>query len=95
MNQFRSLHSIRISLDTSDYSGCLPLRFPPACLSGLLAPILSMLLPPNSAFCAFLTCQRLLSECTIMYMIGAVSNPVRLSDIQIPKRSPLVPLRAA
>jgi hypothetical protein len=38
---------------------------------------------------------RPLSKCTIMYMIGAVYNPVRLSEIQNPKRWPLVPLRAA
>jgi hypothetical protein len=60
-----------------------------------LAPIRSLRLPPNSAIYPFLICQRPRSECTIMYRIGAVGNPVCLSDIQTPNRWHLVPLRAA
>ena len=95
VHQLRSHLLKRISLHASDHSRRLPLRFPPACHSSPLAPILSLLLPPNSEFCTFLTCQRPLSECTILYMIGAVCNPVRLSEIQSPNHWPLVPLRAA
>jgi hypothetical protein len=95
MNQLRSRFLIRISLDASDFSGRLPLRLPPACHSSLLAPILFFFLPPISAILAFLTCQRPLSECTIMYTIGAVGIPVRLSELQSPKRWHLVSLRAA
>ena len=95
MNQLRSLCLKQISLDASDYSGRLPLHIPPACLSNPLEPILPLLLPPNSSIRAFLTCQRPLSKCTIMYRIGAVDNPVWVNGIQSPSRWPLVPLRAA
>jgi hypothetical protein len=54
MNQLRPLLLKPISLDASDYSGRLPLRFPPACHSCPLAPILFILLPPSSAIFAFL-----------------------------------------
>lgn len=51
VNQLRSLHLKRVLLHASFYSGRRTLRFPPACHSSPLAPILSMLLPPNSAIC--------------------------------------------
>jgi hypothetical protein len=94
MNQLRSRFLIRISLDASVFSGRHPLHFPLACHSSLLALILFLLVPPYSIICAFFACLRPLSTCTIMDMIGAVSNSVCLSDIQTPNRWHLVPLRA-
>ena len=95
MNQFRSLLFKQIFLDTRNISGRLPLRFPPACHSSLLEPIRSLRLPPNSVFSAFPTCQRPLSACTIIYVIGAGDDPVCVNGIQTPSCWPLVPLRAA
>jgi hypothetical protein len=71
----------------------LPFRFAPARSYCHLTAILSILLSPNYAISAYPTCQRLLSECTIIYTTSAAGIPVYLSDIQTPK--PLVLLRTA
>ena len=90
MKQFRSLRLKQSYLDACDYFGRQPLRFPPA---RRMEPILFILLPLNLAIFTFFTCQRPLSECTIMYTTNVAGFPMRLFDIQNPK--PLVSLRAA
>jgi hypothetical protein len=89
VNQPRSIPLKKIFSDARNISGRLHLYFPPACSFCHLTTILSILLPRNFAISAYPTCQRLLSECTIIYTTGAAGMPVRLT----PK--PLVPLRAA
>jgi len=95
MNQTISLLLKQVSLRTSDFSERHPLRFPVICYFSPLTPIRPHPFPPNSTFSAFPSCQRHLSECTIMDVIVAVGYPVRWSSIQTPKLSLLVPLRAA
>jgi len=70
MNQFRSFPLKKLFPDTRNISGRQPPRIPLARNSSPLATIRPFPFPPNSTFSAFPTCQRHLSECTIMYRVG-------------------------
>lgn len=49
----------------------------------------------SMVFPAFPTCQKSLSTCTILFMIGPLVTPVCVGGIQTPSHWSLVPLRAA
>jgi hypothetical protein len=99
MNQLRSLRLIQTFLNTSGYSRCLPLRFPPAHLFCILIQKSILPSPSRSTKSPHFACITTLPKCTIIYIIGGL--PLRLCDpacvigLQTPKRWPMVPWRAA